>query len=63
MNSTSSHDLNSSTGITQMSEAIVETNSNQPLPPTTEADIDITHEEKHLLLNEENSSSSNYSLI
>jgi hypothetical protein len=62
MNSTSSYDLNTSTGITSMSEAIVGNNSNQPLITTN--DIDLTNEEKHLLSNQDNlSSSSNLILI
>lgn len=56
MNSTSSYDLDSSTGITPMSEAIVGNNSNQPLIITN--DIDLTNEDKHLLSNQDNSSSS-----
>jgi len=57
MNSTS-YDLNSSSGIIQMSEAILENNSNQPLITTN--DIDLTNEEKHLLSNQDNSSPSNH---
>ncbi len=45
-----------------MSEAIVGNNSNQPLITTN--DIDLTNEEKHLLSNQDNlSSSSNLILI
>ena len=55
----SSYDLNSSTGIPPMSETIVESNSNQPLITTN--DIDISHEEKELLSNQDNSlSTSNH---
>lgn len=52
----SSYDLHSSAGITQMSEAILENNSNQPLIITT--DIDLPNEEKHLLSNQDNTISS-----
>jgi hypothetical protein len=54
MNS-SLHDLDSSTGITQMSETILESTSNQPLITTN--DINISTEEKHLLSNQDNTSS------
>ena len=55
MNSTSSYDLDSSTGITPMSEPIVGNNSNQPLITTN--DIDQPNEEKQLLSNQDNTSS------
>ncbi len=57
MNSTS-YDLNSSIGIPQMSEVILESTSNQPL--ITTIDINLPNEEKHLLSKQDNSSSSNY---
>jgi hypothetical protein len=57
MNSTS-HDLESSVGMSQMSEAILQNNSNQPLITTN--DIDLINEEKHLLSNQDNSPSSNH---
>ncbi|CAF3358069.1 unnamed protein product [Rotaria socialis] len=50
MNSTS-YDINSSPDITQMSEAILESNSSQPLVTTN--DIDTSNEEKHLLSNQD----------
>jgi len=56
MNSTS-YDLEPSIGMSQMSEAILGNNSNQPLITTN--DIDLTNEEKHLLSNQDSSSSSN----
>jgi len=43
-----------------MSEAILENNSNQPLITTN--DIDLINEEKHLLSNQDNSSSSKHIL-
>ena len=56
MNSTSSsYDLNLSIDHTQMPENILENNLNQPLLTTT--DIDLTNEEKHLLSNQDDSSS------
>lgn len=63
MNSTSSsYDLNLSIDHTQMPENILENNSNQPLLATT--DIDLLNEEKHLLSNQDDSSSlSNHFLL
>ena len=57
MNSTSSYDLDSSTGITPMSESLVGNNTNPPLITTN--DIDLATEDKHLLSNQDNSSPSN----
>ncbi|CAF3596754.1 unnamed protein product [Rotaria sordida] len=56
MNSTL-YDINSSLGMTHISEAILEENSNQPLITTN--DIDTTNEEKHLLSNHDNLSQNN----
>ena len=61
MNSTS-YDHNSSSGIIPMAEAIEEKIPNQPLTAitTTTTDINITNEEKHHLLNQDNPSSGNH---
>jgi hypothetical protein len=57
MNSTS-YDLNSTPGIIQMSEDILENNADQPLITTN--GIDLTNEEKHLLSNQDNSPTGNH---
>lgn len=60
MNSTYD-DRHSSPGITDMSEALVEDDSNQALRITS-AEIDPGNEEKHLLSNQDNPLSSEYTL-
>lgn len=56
-----SYDIDSSPGITHMPEAILESNSDQPLITTNDADN--TNEEKHLLSSQDNLLQSNHLFV
>ena len=53
------HELDSSAGLPSMSGAALEHNSDQSLTITT-ADIDLTNEEKRLLVHQDNPSTSEF---